>query len=260
MLQFDEDTARRLKKMYEAPYAAERRRRVREALGARPGEAILDVGCGPGYVACEVAIEVGASGKVTGVDSSATMLAVATARADELGLRHRTRFLEGDATRLPVGNSAFDGAVVSQVYEYVADLDSALRELKRPLKPGGRAVILDTDWDSVVWHSSDSDRMRRVLAAWDEHLADPYLPRTLGARLEAAGFEVESLEAVPMLDSPWTGSGLRSLSELVRAYVSSRGSVTEAEAEAWFQDLEQLAVAQKYLLSVTGFLFRARRR
>ncbi len=246
--------------MYEAPYAAERRRRVREALGARPGEAILDVGCGPGYVACEVAMEVGASGKVTGVDSSATMLAVATARAAELGLHHRTRFLEGDATRLPVDNSAFDGAVVSQVYEYVADLESALRELKRPLKPGGRAVILDTDWDSVVWHSSDSDRMRRILAAWDEHLADPYLPRTLGARLEAAGFEVESLEAVPMLDSPWTGSGLRSLSELVRAYVPGRGSVTEAEAEAWFQDLEQLAVAQKYLLSVTGFLFRARRR
>ena len=260
MLQFDEDTARRLKKMYEAPYAAERRRRVRDALGAQPGEAILDVGCGPGYVACEVAMEVGSSGTVTGVDSSATMLAMATARAVELGLRHRAAFLEGDATRLPVGDSAFDGAVVSQVYEFVADLDSALRELRRSLKPGGRAVILDTDWDSVVWHSSDSDRMRRVLAAWDGHLADPYLPRTLGPRLEAAGFEVASLEAVPMLDSPWTESGLRSLSELVRAYVSGHGGVTQPEAEAWFKDLEQLSLGHTDLLSVTGFLFSARRR
>lgn len=246
MLQFDEVTGRSLKKMYEAPYAAERRRRVRDALGARPGDAILDVGCGPGYVACELAMEVGSSGTVTGIDSSATMVASATARAAELGLCHRASFLMGDATRLPVGNSAFDGAVVSQVYEYVANLDSALRELKRSLKPDGRAVILDTDWDSVVWHSSDSDRMDRVLAAWDEHLANAFLPRTLGARLEAAGFAIESLEAVPMLDSPWSGSGLRFLAELVRAYVPGRCSVTEAEAEAWFKDLEQLAVERQY--------------
>ena len=57
------------------------------------------------------------------------------------------------------------------------------------LRPGGRLLVLDTDWDSIVWHSSDRERMERVLAAWNEHLADPYLPRRLPGLLRAAGLE-----------------------------------------------------------------------
>jgi ubiquinone/menaquinone biosynthesis C-methylase UbiE len=260
MLQFDEETAARFGKMYEAPYAVERRRVIRKALAVRPGEGILDVGCGPGFVACEVAESVGASGMITGVDSSATMLALATARAAQLGFEARSRFLEGDATRLPVPDAAFDGAVISQVYEYVADIPGALRELHRALKPGGRAVIFDTDWDSVVCHSSDHERMQRVLKAWEGHLADPFLPRTLASHLDAASFEVLNVEAVPMFDSSWAPSGLRHLTEVVRAYVPGHAGVSEIEAEAWFRDLDQLAARNEYFFCVTGFLFSARRR
>jgi ubiquinone/menaquinone biosynthesis C-methylase UbiE len=260
MLQFDEETAARLGRMYDAPYAVERRRVIRAALAVRRGEAILDVGCGPGHVACEVAGEVGSTGMVTGVDSSTTMLALASARADQLGMQDRARFLEGDAVRLPVTDAAFDGAVVSQVYEYVSDLAGALGELHRALKPGGRVVIFDTDWDSVVWHSSDSDRMRRVMKAWEEHLADPFLPRTLGIHLDTAGFQVTTVNAVPMFDSSSAPSGLRNLAEVVRAFVVGHSGVSETEAEAWYQDLGQLAAGNEYFFCLTGFLFIARRR
>ena len=39
-------------------------------------------------------------------------------------------------------------------------------------------LILDTDWDSIVWHATDTEQMGRLLAAWIEQFADPYLPRT----------------------------------------------------------------------------------
>jgi hypothetical protein len=55
------------------------------------------------------------------------------------------------------------------------------------LRPGGRVLVLDTDWDSIVWRSSDEERMARVLAAWEQHLVDPHLPRTLRGSLERAG-------------------------------------------------------------------------
>ncbi len=86
----------------------------------------------------------------------------------------------GDVAALPYADHSFDAAVCTQVYEYVPDIDRALAELYRVLKPGARAVIVDTDWESCVWHSSDQARMRRMIEAWDRHCPHPQLPRTLG--------------------------------------------------------------------------------
>jgi SAM-dependent methyltransferase len=82
-------------------------------------------------------------------------------------------FRVADATALPFPDASFDGAVSVQVFEYVKDIAAALSEVYRVLRPGGRAVIVDTDWDSIAWNASDRVLMQRVLRAWDEHLFDP---------------------------------------------------------------------------------------
>ena len=78
----------------------------------------------------------------------------------------------------------------TQVYEYVADIPRAFTELRRVLRTGGRAVVLDTDWDSVVWHVADRELHRQVMAAWEEHLVHPHLPAVLPGLLRRAGFRV----------------------------------------------------------------------
>ena len=253
MLEFDDETARRLEAMYTTPAVVARRRHALDLLELRPGEQVLDIGCGPGFVAAEMAELVAASGRVVGVDSSDTMLAIARNRCGG-----RAELVPGEATRLPLGDGEFDAAVATQVYEYVADLGAALAELFRVLRPGGRGLILDTDWDSIVWHSSDPARMRRVLAAWDEHLADPYLPRTLGAQLRKAGFALRHCEARVTFE---TSCGDETLSggimKLISAFVAGRRGVTAEEADAWVDDLLRLAEAGRYFFSLNHYLFLA---
>jgi ubiquinone/menaquinone biosynthesis C-methylase UbiE len=81
------------------------------------------------------------------------MVELATRRLQ--GLAH-VHVRAGDVAALPYVDQTFDAAVCTQVYEYVPDVDRALAELRRVLTPGGRAVIVDTDWESCVWNSSDS--------------------------------------------------------------------------------------------------------
>ena len=99
----------------------------------------------------------GREGSVVGLDISADMLAVAAKRAEGHG---NVRFHEADATSLPVPDARFDRAVFVQVLEYVGDVPTALGEMHRALRPGGRVVVWDVDWAAVSWHAVDRQLTR----------------------------------------------------------------------------------------------------
>lgn len=235
-----------------------RRRCVREALAAVPGERILDVGCGPGFYVRELLDEVGETGSIVAVDASPDMLALARRRCEG---HHNVTFKEGNAAALPVDDGGFDAALCVQVMEYVADPTGALAEIHRALRPGGRAVVWDVDWATVWWHSTDPDRMRRVLQAWDEHLAHPSLPRRLGTHLRAAGFADvavtgHSFATVDYDDESFAATML----DMVADFVPGRGGVTGDEAAAWKAEQRDLAEQGEFFFEGTQFCFTATKR
>ena len=240
MLHFDEETARQVERVYLTPDVVEQRRLTREALAVQAGEKVLDIGSGPGLLAAELAEE---GADVLGVDPSESMLAMARRREAP-----RTRFEPGDALALPVADGSFDAAVSTQVLEYVEDVAGALREAHRALRPGGRLLVLDTDWDSIVWHSADPDRMRRVLAAWDAHLADPHLPRRLPGLLQGAGFTLTHKAVLPILNHPYDPETYS-----VGLIPVIAGFVDDA---AWADELT--ALGEDYFFSINRYLFVAR--
>src|ERR671914_1552910 len=103
-LAFDEKLAEQMEVVYRSRDVLRRRRLVYEALGAEPGERILDVGCGPGFYASELLDQVGPDGAVVGVDASPQMLAVAAHRCEG---RPNVSFQQSDAISLPVEDSGF---------------------------------------------------------------------------------------------------------------------------------------------------------
>jgi len=253
-LQFDEATSRRIEATYGTPDVVEQRRIVRDALGLQPGQDVLDIGSGPGFLAGEMAEAVGPGGSVRGIDPSDAMLSLAR-RRPATGAAP-VEFGPGQATAIPFPDRTFDVVTSTQVYEYIEDMRAALAEAYRVLRPNGQLLVLDTDWESIVWHSSDAGRMRRVLAAWDEHLADPHLPRRLTGLLTEAGFTVTHRSAIPLFNAgydPRTFSA--GLIGFIGAFVPGRSGVTAADANAWAEDLTGLGA--DYFFSLNRYLFLA---
>jgi arsenite methyltransferase len=254
-LEFDEDVARQLEVIYGSRDVVRRRRLVREALAAQPGERILDVGCGPGFYVAELLEEVGANGSLVGIDAAAPMLALAANRCEG---HANVEFHEGDATELPVGDGDFDAALSVQVFEYLDDVPQALGELRRALKPGGRVVLWDVDWSTVSMYSADPDRMRRVLDAWDAHLSDPVLPRTLAPKLREAGFEDVTCEGHTFATIDFIPDAYgAAFVPLILQYVKDQGTIPDAELDAWGKEQGELAERGEFYFACVQFCFTA---
>jgi SAM-dependent methyltransferase len=217
----------------------------------------MDVGCGPGFYCAELAEEVGPSGAVVGVDSSASMLALAARRCAG---RENIELHTAEATSLPVESESFDAALIVQVLEYVGDVTAALRELYRVLAPGGRVLVWDVDWATLSVHSHDSARNERVLRAWDEHLVHRSLPRTLAPLLRAAEFEDVGMQPHPFATIDFDGDSFgAALVPFIGAFVAGRQGISEDDARGWIDEQRELGDRGEFSFAYTQFCFTARK-
>jgi SAM-dependent methyltransferase len=167
---------------------------------------------------------------------------------------------EADARSLPVEEGRFDAALCVQVLEYVSDYQKALGELLRAVRPQGRVLVWDTDWATVSWHSQNPDRMQRFLAAWDEHLAHPSLPRTLAPAMRSAGFERVHASAHTFAATSWDPDSFGvSLIELIEAFAAGRSGLSEADAREWAAEQRALGKRGEFFFTYTQFCFTATR-
>lgn len=257
---FDDAGAGGLERLYQTPDVVEQRRRTVELLGLRQGERVLDVGAGPGLLVADMAALVGPTGQVTGLEISDSMLALARQRRATLPVPERITLVAGNANELPFPDGSFDVATSTQVYEYVPQVELALAELDRVLRPGGRALILDTDWTTAIWNTKDQARMDRVLAVWMERFADAHLPRSLSPLLREAGFRIRERHALVLLDPDYDPDSYGAASPAVIAeYVSGRGGLDAAEVQAWLDELAELGAEGHWFFSMNRYLFLAQK-
>ncbi|WGD48834.1 methyltransferase domain-containing protein [Bradyrhizobium sp. CB1650] len=253
-MEYTKENAKRLEKIYlTSDVKAQRAETIRQ-LDLSAGESVLDIGCGPGYLCESMAQIVGRDGAVVGIDVSDDLIAVCNRQKASPWISYAI----GDATALSQSDASFDAVVCTQVAEYVPDVDRVLIEAFRVLKPGGRTIFVATDWDAVVWHSEDRERMTSVMKSWESHCAHPHLPRSMARRLANAGFHLDGASIFPILNLQYDeDSYSKGLAEGIRNFVGRKNDVSADDLNAWQGEFERLSGAGRYFFSTSRYIFRA---
>lgn len=171
---------------------------VLEWLDAKPGESILDLGCGDGQLTQRIAVT---GAKVVGVDASPEMLAAARSA----GIDAR----EGRAESLPFADRSFDAVFSNAALHWVRDQDAMMEQVRRVLRPGGRFVA------EMGGHGNVAAIRVAFMAALARHgFAHPEegvnffpTPDAYSRRLMSHGFHVERIALIPR-PTPLPESGM----------------------------------------------------
>jgi len=255
-LQFTEEAAQQLETLYMTRDVVAQRTATLEKMCLVEGEHAIDMGCGPGYLCEAIGDKVGNCGRVVGIDVSPDLIAYAEQRNQRPWLTYRV----GDATLVEEADGVFDLVACTQVAEYIPDVDKAISEAFRVLKPGGRAVFVATDWDAVIWHSDNPARMNAVMQTWEAHCAHPQLPRSISERLRKAGFNVDGASVFPILNLDWGDDTYsKGMTALIRDFVAGQKRLSQRDLRDWEEELPRLSGEGRYFFSSIRFIFQASR-
>lgn len=238
-----------LDRLTDEPFYQAYQRRVRELLHPVPGRRYVEVGAGTGASAVRLRDEHDA-GVVT-VDRAVTMAAAMQAR----GL---TQCAVADAHRLPFLDDSFDGAWSDRTVQHLADPHAAIGELVRVVRPGGRIVLADPDYDTQVLDIADQDLARRVLRfRADVLLRNGTLAHQHAGILATLGLTDVTVEPRTLLVRDPAAAdnvlGLRSWA----ATAAQRGVLEPGRARAFEDQFDHAVDTGRFTYAVTFFLTAA---
>lgn len=176
-----------------------------EAAQFRPGQRLLDIGCGPGFATTELAQLVGPGGAVVGMDASERFINYLRARAAAISLPQIDARV-GDVLNLDLPSATFDGAYARWVLCFVSDPARVVRGVAAALRPGGVFVIQDYYDYRGAAICPTRPVVRKVFEAvdqsWRRRGGDPDVGQRLPTMLAEAGFEVRNIDPIVRIARP----------------------------------------------------------
>ena len=247
-----------LENSYRLADIVKQRLKTLAVLELKAGDNVLDIGCGVGFLAHEMALQVGKSGKVIGLDKNPEMINHARQRCE--GLK-QTRFYKGDAGQLPVDDQTLDAVSCTQVLLYVKNVAQVLAEMWRILKPEGRIVIVETDWRGVVLNNADDSLTNKIFSAWDSSVSSPNLPVHLKPLLQKQGFLKIKVEPIPILNTEYSPSNFSyGMLKWISKNAENKGVINKEQRASWLKDLQKREESDSFFFCVNRFLFTAKQK
>jgi ubiquinone/menaquinone biosynthesis C-methylase UbiE len=223
-------------------------------LELRNGLRVLDVGCGIGDDVRDVARVIGNSGQMIGVDFSGAMIAEAKKRYAAAGLP--IEFIEGDAQHLTFPDASFDRCRTERMLMHLDDPEQALAEMVRVVRPGGKVVVFDFDWDTLFIDSPYKETTCKFVREYSDGLKHGWIGRRLPRLFRMARLtEITCESHVVHFDYAFT----RRLFEGRMAKAQTEGVFSAEELANWWAHLEQAEAAGQLHFGLFGFVVGGRK-
>jgi 2-amino-4-hydroxy-6-hydroxymethyldihydropteridine diphosphokinase len=226
------------------------------ALAPAPGERLLEVGSGTGVLCRMIAPYLLPGGSITGMDISPEFARHARKYAAEAGLAEAITIDTGNAESLPYADGAFDGSFASRLLLHAADPDLIVHQLARVVRPGGRVVLMDWDFDTVTVDHPDR-ALTRLLLHWrtDNHGGDNWSGRQLYRRAVQEGLinlEITPVVTVARSEQDGLTQTLWRAAEVAR----NGGGISAKEHDTWVANLKQRLADGTFFASIVYFIVK----
>jgi ubiquinone/menaquinone biosynthesis C-methylase UbiE len=208
--------------------------RTYELLDAKPGRRILEVGCGTGDDARQIAEMIAPTGSLIAIDKSEAI--ICEARRRSRGRNDSIKFAVGDATHLDLESETFDACRIERTLIHIPEPTAAMNEMVRVLDINGKLVAYEPDLETYVIDSSYRELTCRLLKYWYSQLQSGWVARHLPTLFKESGLADISIEPRAMIYNfdMVSQSFYGTMERAAEAGVASVDEISD-----WFVDLER---------------------
>ena len=238
----------------------ETKERSYSLMHVQPGQRVLEVGCGPATDTIPLALLVGSTGEVVGVDTDADMIVQANLRAASAGVASWVTHQQADATALPFAAASFDACRCERVLQHIIHPDQAVSEMVRVTKPDGWVLAVEPDWGTHSISTCEVDIERRLARVHAERcFHNGYIGRRLHSIFKKQQLREISISVGVLFITEYAVARNVFLLDWREREAVVAGLVTEDELQRWRASLEQAEADGVFFGSTCGVMVAGRR-